>query len=269
MEASRLAQDLGCSRLRWVSDLMTSSNGKPLTREATRQRPGRLFEPDSERSLMELARRVIADLDGAEEGALALKEMHAPVGVPDLTVVVGNSAPRRSRLRLSVPPLLNEIDAGIVAAASKTVPRTSSRLASSLGWPVTTVERRMPRLLRNRALREIKPGRFVRRAALEPIGTVFAIELKIGDWRRALTQGRTYRTWADAYLLIINHVSEASLPYLAEAVRRDRGGLVVSGKWIMKPRRSGQSPARRLWASEHVIAASRRPNPNPPSVHRA
>ncbi len=245
---------------------MTSSNGKPLTREATRQRPGRLFEPNGERSLMTLARRVITELHGADEGALALKEMHAPFGVPDLTVIVGDSARRKSRLRLSVPPLLNEIDAGIVAVASQTVPRRVSRLASSLGWPVSTLERRIPHLLRNRALREIKPELLVRRSALEPIGTIFAIELKLSDWKRALTQGKTYRTWADAYLLIIDHVTENSIPDLAKAVRNDRGGLVVAGNWIVKPRRSSRSPARRLWASEHVIAASRRPIPTPPSA---
>jgi hypothetical protein len=237
---------------------MTSPNGKPQTREATRQRPGRLFQPDDERSLMAVARRVIADLEGADEGALALREMHSPFGVPDLTVVVGNPAPRKSRLRLSVPPLLNEIDAGVVAVASKTVPRTADRLASSLGWPLATLERRIPGLLKSRALREIKPARYVRRAALEPIGTVYAVELKMADWKRALTQGRTYRTWANAYLLIVDYVSEGSLPDLVQAVRRDRGGLVVAGSWIVKPKRSPRDPARRLWTSEHVIAASRR-----------
>jgi len=242
---------------------MTSSNGTPRTRSAARQHPGRHFEPRGERSLMGLARQVISDLAGAEQGILALTEMRAPFGVPDLTVVVGDSARRRSRLRLPVPPLLNEIDAGIVAAASRTVPRTADQFAASLGWPVATVERRIPGLLRSTALREVKPAHYVRRTALEPIGTIVAVELKLRDWRRALTQARTYRTWADSYVLIIGAVSERALPELISAVEEDRGGLVVAGSWRVRPKRSMRTPARRLWASEHVIAASRRPRSNP------
>jgi hypothetical protein len=246
---------------------MTSSNGKPRTREAARQRPGRQFEPRAERTLLALARHVISELDGAEQGVLALKEMHAPFGVPDLTVVVGDSAARRSRLRLPVPPLLNEIDAGVTAVASHTVPRTAERLAASLGWPISTLERRIPRLLRNKALREVMPGQFLRRSALKPIGTIVAVELKVDDWKRALTQGRTYRTWADSYVLIIDSVPQKSLPHLVDAVQNDRGGLVAAGRWIVKPKSSTRTPARRLWASEHVIAASRRATPNLPPRH--
>ena len=57
--------------------------------------------------------------------------------------------------------------------------------------------RRLPSVVRNGALREVAPERYVRPAALQPVGAIFAVETKLNDWRRALAQCRTYHTWAD------------------------------------------------------------------------
>jgi hypothetical protein len=202
-------------------------------------------------------------LPGAEHGILAISEFHAPFGVPDLTVVVGDPTKRRRRLRLKVDPVLNEIDAGIVSALSDARPSSAGQIARRLDWPPATIERRLRSVLRSGAVREVAPDRFLRRAALQPIGTVFAIETKVTDWRRALTQCRTYRTWADGYVLVLDRASDVAASALRQEVARDRGGLIIADRWILRPRTSKLSPARRLWASEHIIAASRRPRPTP------
>jgi hypothetical protein len=44
--------------------------------------------------------------------------MVGPIGIPDLTALVGAADRLEARLALGVPPLLNEIDAAIVAVAS-------------------------------------------------------------------------------------------------------------------------------------------------------
>jgi hypothetical protein len=239
---------------------------KARAHQSTRQRPGRRFQPLDELALLDAAKAAAAELPGADAGLLGLTELHAPFGVPDLTVVVGDSSIRKARLRLRVPVLLNEIDAGIVAVTSSDRPSSRRQIAARLGWPDASIERRLPSLVRSRALREVLPERFVRPAALEPIGTVYAIELKIDDWRRALVQCRTYRTWADSYVLVMQRVSDSSTSELREKVRRDGGGLIVGSQWLIRPRVGKLSRARRLWTSEHIVAACRRaPTTIPPT----
>jgi hypothetical protein len=212
-----------------------------------------------ERELEATARRVASELPRASSGLLALVELRAPFGVPDLTVVIGPPEPRRRRLRLDVPPLLNEVDAGIVSATSTTEARTPAEIAGLLGWPESTINRRIDGVQKSRAVVEAGDGGFVRRAALVPIGTTWAIELKVRDWRRAVTQCRTYLTWADGYILVLRSVSRSSQRELESLVAADGGGLVVADEWLIYPAERLLPEARRLWASEHFIAGRRRP----------
>jgi hypothetical protein len=241
---------------------------KPRAQRSTRQRPGRRFQPAEETALFESAKHAAAQLPGADAGVLGLTELHAPFGIPDFTVVVGDSGPRRARLRLRVPPLLNEVDAGIASVTPSESFASARQIAGRVGWPIATVERRLPGLLRTRALREVRSGRFSRPAALDPIGTVYAIELKIDDWRRALVQCRTYRTWADSYVLIMQRVPGSSLTELRQNVRRDGGGLIIGEDWLVSPRVVKLPRSRRLWTSEHVVAACRRPTTSSPPAAR-
>jgi hypothetical protein len=242
---------------------LSRSTSDPRALMAGRQRPGRRFPADAERQLERAAKRAASELPGADSGLLVFRELHAPFGVPDLTVIVGDASARRNRLRLPVPPVLNEVDAGIVATASDIHPVSSRQLAHRLSWSLTTVTRRLRLVLRSGALREIAPDRYVRPSALQPIGTIFAIETKLNDWRRALTQCRTYRTWADSYVLVMPKVSIEGMKVLRRDVRRDGGGLFIGQEWVVYPRTTRLAKARRFWASEHVIAASKRSRANP------
>lgn len=247
---------------------MNQGIGKPRAQRSTRQRPGRRFQPSEEAELFESAKRAAAQLPGADTGVLGLTELHAPFGVPDLTAVIGDSVPRRARLRLRVPPLLNEVDAGVVSVAAPDRFASARQLAARVGWSPTTVERRLPGLVRVGALREVQPGRFTRPTALEPIGSVYAIELKVDDWRRALVQCRTYRTWADSYVLIMDRVPGSSLADLRRNVRGDGGGLIIGEDWLVRPRIVKLPRSRRLWTSEHIVAACKRPSTSIPRVPR-
>jgi len=203
-----------------------------------------------------------------EEGILALREFHAPFGIPDLTVVVGDHSLRRRRLRLSVPPLVNEIDAGVVSVVNAVRPSSADQISARVGWPISTVRRRIPGLIRVGALVETAPDRFVRRKEIVPIGTTWAIETKVSEWRRALRQCRTYRTWADGYILIMGRVPSTSLSVLRREVTNDRGGLVIGDDWIVHPRTTKLPSARRLWTSEHIVAACKRPTSSLPPPRR-
>jgi hypothetical protein len=225
-----------------------------------RPRAGRRFQPVAERELVGPALAVAQTLPGARAGLHVLEEVAGPFGVADFVVIVGSTERVETRLALDVPPLLNEIDAGIVAAASPRRARSGARLAERLGWPLASIERRLPGLLRSGAVVEQRPGRFVRPEVLAPVGRIYAIETKMREWRRALRQARTYRLWCDNYVIVMPSLSAASLIEVLAEVERDRGGLFVDEKWVARPALRRAEAARRLWGSEYVVAALRGPD---------
>lgn len=224
-----------------------------------RPRAGRRFEPVAERDLVEPALTAAQTLPGVRAGLHVLQEVAGPFGVADFVAVVGSPRRAEARLALGVPPLLNEIDAGIVAATSPQRARTAARLADVLGWPLASIERRLPGLLKSGAVRELRPERFVRPDALVPIGRVYAIETKMREWRRALRQARTYRLWCDNYVVVMPSLSNYSLMVALAEVEEDRGGLFIDGRWVKRPQVRRPEAARRLWGSEYVVAALRGP----------
>lgn len=241
-----------------LDPLLTNARSNPRGLQSSRQRPGRRFAPSAELTLDGTARAASAELPGADDGLLVLREFQAPYGVPDLMVITGDPTPRRQRLRLNVPTLLNEVDAGIVSVAHSPAGATPQQIASRLRWAPSTVARRVPSLVRSGALVPLAGGRLARPRQIRPIGTFYAVEMKMTEWRRAVRQCRTYRTWADSYLLVMSEVSATGRTGLVAEVRSDGGGLIIGGEWVLRPRHKPLTKARRLWTSEHVIAASRR-----------
>lgn len=240
-------------------------SSKPANVHAGRPRAGRRFEPVRERELSEDALAAASTLPGAHRGVRILLETAGPLGVPDLLAVVGPLSVLDDRLALPVPPLLNQVDAGVVAAAATSAPRTVASLARRVGWPEDTVARRLPHLVRSGALIRVGRDTYVRPEALQPVGRLYAIETKVKDWRRALRQARTYSVWSDSYVIVMPALGSGSLAGLMTAVGADNGGLVLDGKWVQRPRLLQRSTAQRLWGSEHAISAfdSQKPSVTP------
>lgn len=227
----------------------------PCVIASSRVRGGRRFEPIHERELESDSLRAARALPAAHRGLIVLRELAGPFGIPDLVAVVGVPNRLEDRLALGVPPLLNQVDAGVVAAAAPRAARTVETLAARLGWRAASVQRRLPELVRVGALIAAGPATYVRPAPLQPVGRLYAIEAKVKDWRRALRQARTYSLWCDSYVLVMASLSSGSQPTLVEAVKDDGAGLVVAGRWLQRPRLGRRSPAQRLWGSEHLVAA--------------
>lgn len=225
-------------------------------KDSKRPRPGRRFEPVAELDLEPDALRAIRGIPGAHRNLTVFREVAGPFGIPDFLAVVGPTAALRSRIALGVPPLLNEIDAGVVGEASAKAGRNVATLAARLGWPEGTIKRRLPLLLRAGALEEESHGRFVRPEPLAPIGKLYAVETKVANFKQALRQARTYALWCENYVIVMSALSESSLFSASEAVAADRGGLVVDGKWAQRLRARRIAGPRRLWGSEHVVAAA-------------
>lgn len=229
---------------------------KLRVKDSNRPRPGRRFLPVEELQLTPDAMRAIRGLPGAHREVSVFREVAGPFGIPDFLAVIGPQTALRERLALGVPPLLNEIDAAIVAQTSPKSGKTIEKVANKLGWPLSTVQRRIPGLLRNGALRDVGQGRYVRPSALSTIGRLYAIETKVRNFKRALRQARTYALWCDNYVIVMPQLSEAALFSAREALAADRGGLVMAGRWVQRIRTSDLPPTRRLWGSEHVVAAA-------------
>lgn len=227
----------------------------PRVIESSRVRAGRRFAPIRELELEPDALRAARDLPGVHRGLVVLRELAGPFGVPDLVAVVGSPQLLDERLALAVPPLLNQVDAGVVAAAAPRAGRTVETLARRVGWPVESVRRRLPELVRVGALLAAGPNSYVRPPALRPVGRLYAIETKMKEWRRALRQARTYSLWCDSYVLVLSSLGPSSRTALIEAVAEDGAGLVVGGQWLQRPRLGSRSAAQRLWGSEHLVAA--------------
>ena len=232
-------------------------------KESKRPRAGRRFLPIAEKELRSDALRAVRGLPGAHRDVTVFEEVAGPFGIPDFLVVIGSKSLLRRRAALPVPPLLNEVDAGIVAVASGRRGFTTDALAERVGWGAETVDRRLPGLLRSGALKNMGGGRYVRPVALVPVGRLIAIETKVRDFRRALRQARTYALWCYNYVIVMPSITAASFGEAVETVASDRGGIVVAGRWAQRPGGRRLPPASGLWGSEHVLAATMR-KPSPP-----
>lgn len=218
-------------------------------------RAGRRFEPTHELALHDDALAACSSLPGSHRGVFVVREMTGPIGIPDLTALVADRSLLQDRLALGVQPVLNQLDAAIVAKATVKVPRSSHALAKALGWPTETIVRRVPGLVRGGALIAVQPDQYVRPAALRPLGRLYAVEAKVKDRTAAIQQARTYSAWADSYVLIMGALAPRPLQLLLVEVEADRGGLVVDGQWLRRPVMRSLDPARRFWSAEHFVAA--------------
>lgn len=227
-------------------------------RESEKPRAGRRFLPVAERALRADALHVARHLRGSAAGLVVFEEVAGPFGIPDFLAVTGSPTLLQRRIKSGFPPLLNEIDAGIVAHLTAVRGKPLGTLVKGLGWKSSTIERRLRGLLRSGVVRDIGDGRLVRHESIVPVGRLHAIETKVRDFRRALRQARTYALWCENYVIVMSEMSDAARVAAVDAVIADCGGLVVGGKWVQHPRARQLIAARRLWGSEHLVAAAMR-----------
>ena len=194
-------------------------------------------------------------IPGFNADSIVLAEMPGPIGIPDLTVVVGTTCKRKLRLSSGIPPLLNRLDAAVLASLPSAGSRTPEAIARKLGWPQHVVERRLPHLLSVEAIQKSGKSGFEKNPAITSIGDIFVIEAKVSNWQRALEQAHAYSVWSNGYVLVLGDLSRETQVRVATNVAQDRGGLYVAGRWRRVPRKHAVTSASNLWASEHVVAA--------------
>lgn len=223
--------------------------------EPSSSRGGRRFEPVDELHLNDLVASLAASLPGQGEDVLVVPEMPSPLGLPDFVALVGGREWLDARVAASVPPVLSEIECAVLAALSPVRSLAPESVARRIGWAPSEVQRVTIRLTRVGAVSASSTGAVRLHPALRPTGTMFAVEVKLKAWHRAILQGRTYRTWADNYVVVLGRVGATAEARAKESARSDGGGLFTDGGWVVRPRSRKPVASRRLQGFEHLYAA--------------
>jgi hypothetical protein len=215
---------------------------------------GRPFAPTNECLLLPGIHAAALAISRKDRRIILFSELRGPYGVADLAVLETDDEVLADRLALGIPPLLNQLDAAIVASLAVHKPRSLSTVALRLGWHERHLSTRIEQLRRVGAVARLPSGCFVRPRGLQPLGYLSAYEAKVTDWKKGFLQAATYATWADEATLAAGRLPRD--PSRALAMAADlRLGVIADGIWQRRPERQRLLPQTRLWASEYVVAA--------------
>jgi predicted transcriptional regulator len=224
-------------------------------RDSLREPSGRPFAPLAEADLLDDLVQTGRRISRSESDLLALREVVAPFGTPDLVVVEQSHDQVAARLASGVAALLNRTDADVVSTLNARTRREVEDICQILMWEdASIVERRIPKLLRVGAIHRSSRGGYLRHPEVRPLARLHALEAKVRDWRGGIDQARTYALWADTATLLVGHLPRDNNRVLEEA-RSWSLGLADTSQLLIRPRLRRHTVGRRLWASEHIVAA--------------
>lgn len=235
--------------------------GHALRLNSNRSLPGRLFEPGPEVQLSAAVERLALDLPSARtRGVILVGQMPGPFGVADFAALIPDTHALDHRLSSGVPPLLNESDAIIAASLYPSRQLTLESVAQRSGLRIGDVKKRVPLLRRSGAIRRTSETAYIRHESIKPVGRLHIFETKVRDLRRALGQAYSYASWSDSTTVVLDRIRRTSSalteipPWM---------GVVSEGNWLQRPRIKPHPQIRRLWASEHLVAALSGHHPSP------
>lgn len=229
---------------------------EPQVKSARRSPPGQRFLPVAEQEVQAALPELAGGLPGASRhGYLCIREMAGPFGIADAVVIVGGLSRLDERLEAEVPPLLNSLDVAITALLFPGRALPVDHVAAEISRPLKVVRQRMRSLAGLGAVRAKSVG-WVRHPSLVPCGRLHALEAKVKDWSRGAEQAAKYSAWADTASVVIQQLPADPSGCVAKASNLGIG-VVHDGVWKCRPELRQHFAARRLWATEHVVAALR------------
>lgn len=211
-------------------------------------RPGRRFEPTVERLLDEDLVTLAMRLPGASEGLAITREFPGGRGVADIVAVTRWQDDLRRRITLPIPFLRNETDCAVVSALAPNQTRSIHSIGKRLGMSEEQVARRVRSLVETGHVEAHGSG-FRRTQGLGPIGRSYALEAKVNDWQKGISQALRYSMWCDAAAVVLlrtpRDLGEVKLRCSTLGL-----GLGVGGRWVVRPRIGRPHAGLRLSMSE-------------------
>jgi len=214
-------------------------------------RSGRRFEPVAEKALDSDLRALAARFRSTDQVVHSIPEFPGANGIADLLVVSSVGSRLHARLSSGLPFLRSLTDARVAAAIPRGRDLDWRRLAPIVDMSERQVGSTLNRLVSAGVV--IRHGGLVRRnIAMAPVGRMYALEAKVSDWRKGMSQALRYSTWSDAAGVVL-----AEAPQNIEQAKlraRTLGlGLAVRDRWIVRPRLKVPQAGLRLLASEHFV----------------
>lgn len=220
---------------------------------------GQRFSPIRERELDPALRSLALRLPGADQGLVLAPEFRGARGVVDLLAVTRVGGSFAARIASGIPFVTSEADSALLARLSPRLTRTPEPLGNTLGTSQRQTVSRLRALARTGAAQHIGGG-YRRVDGLDPIGRAYALEAKVDDWRKGLSQAFRYASWADAVGVVLLE-RPSDIQAVKSQFRAMRIGLAIGDSWLVRPVIGRPDPGRRLALSEQLastIASIRR-----------
>lgn len=214
---------------------------------------GARFQAVDEQRLYPVASLLATKLVGAARGLTIVSEVPGPSGIADLVALPGDTRLLHARLSAGFEPLTREAEIRVAAALYEGRGLTLTAVRERTDLPAAIAERALRDLVRSGAALRIE-DRFFRHPALRPVGTLYALEVKVRDWRKAMGQAFRYRAWCAAAGIVVDRLPQSRDSAVRQAI--DLGlGIGTSEGWIVRPRVHPLSASSALAGSERFVAA--------------
>lgn len=216
---------------------------------------GRRFEPQAELTLHKLAETAAETISSVVDDVMLVPEMPSPLGLPDFVALSGGRSWLEDRQAAGIQPILSEAECAVLAVLHPGQALSRETVARRSSWSLDALDPVVARLSRSGAIELTPRGALRVNPLLVPKGSIFALEAKVKDWRKAVLQGRAYRSWANNYVVVLGEVGPLAEQRAVGRIRDDGAGLFTSSGWMVRPRVRQPAPGRRLLGFEYLYAA--------------